>query len=101
VGRTADTDVMINDFSVSKLHAKISIDPILNQYSLVDCGSTNGTSVEEVALTPETPYPIRSKMRIGFGRLCFEILSPRDLFAYLTDRAEGPTSLDIPAIKDD
>ncbi|MDR3309977.1 MAG: FHA domain-containing protein [Oscillospiraceae bacterium] len=55
VGKSRSADFPITDNpSVSRIHAKISVRG--GQYSITDCGSTNGTKVNGVTLQPNAEY---------------------------------------------
>lgn len=47
LGRSSDCDIRINDYSVSRRHARIQ--PVADGYLAVDLQSTNGTFVNDVA----------------------------------------------------
>src|SRR5207249_500834 len=52
IGRTRDCQVIIDDPSISRSHAELSIGPHL---TIVDLGSANGTRVHDCALVPNEP----------------------------------------------
>ncbi len=58
-------DVPVNDDYVSRRHAQISFDSGL--FVLRDLGSTNGTSIDDVRIEPDRPYPLRHDSAIGLG----------------------------------
>lgn len=91
VGRSSDCDVVINDYTISKEHAHLLIDPLLGRFRLVDLGSTNGTLVGDTEVEPGVPIIITSGQWITLGRLNLVLLSPEDFFAYLTTMAETST----------
>jgi len=51
VGRTLESDLVLDDEQVSRRHAMISHDPATNSYILTDLGSTNGTYVNDRPVT--------------------------------------------------
>ena len=71
VGRAAESDVVIEDDSVSAAHARLEWD--LGAWRITDLGSTNGTSVEGVKLAANipTPLPYGSTVRVGGVKMIF------------------------------
>jgi len=66
---------------ISRYHASIELKN--DQYYLVDHHSHNGTWLNGVALTPETPYPLRNGDKIQLGsqrphgiQIIFTLTSP-------------------------
>lgn len=78
VGRAANSDVLIDDDSVSALHARLEWD--LGAWRITDLGSINGTAVEGVKLAPNipTPLPYGSTVRVGGVRLQFREVAAAD-----------------------
>lgn len=81
VGRGADADVVIDDDSVSALHARLEFD--LGAWRITDLGSTNGTAIEGVKLAPNvpTPLPYGAAVRFGGVKLHFREVESADLAA--------------------
>jgi hypothetical protein len=81
IGRTANNDVVINDSSVSRLHAYIRRDG--NNWLVADAGSKNGSWLRATKLEArrETQLPSRTVLRIGEVELTF--YTAADLFAAL------------------
>jgi two-component system, cell cycle response regulator len=79
IGRTAGADIVIPDSSVSRRHAVIRrAAPGVDDFEVIDLGSTNGTivegeRVERLALKPG------SKVAIGGRILKFELVDKTDL----------------------
>jgi hypothetical protein len=71
VGRAAESDVVIDDDSVSATHARLEWD--LGAWRITDLGSTNGTTVEGIRLASNipTPLPYGSTVRLGGVKLIF------------------------------
>lgn len=61
IGRADSNDVQVKAGEVSKFHAYVTFDE--GGPSLVDAGSTNGTAVNDVALSPRTPHPLCRRPR--------------------------------------
>jgi pSer/pThr/pTyr-binding forkhead associated (FHA) protein len=67
IGRTSENDIAIPEYSVSRKHCIIArVEP---EYRLTDMGSTNGTIVDGVRLTPQKPLRLRGGETISLGRL--------------------------------
>lgn len=84
LGRSATVDLRLNDLTISKQHARIEVKQ--EKFFLSDLGSSNGTSVNAVALQPFIPKEICAGDRIGFGKNYFIFLSPERLH---TNMQEG------------
>jgi pSer/pThr/pTyr-binding forkhead associated (FHA) protein len=70
VGRAENSDVRLPDYSVSPRHA--SFRQRGGDYLIVDEGSTNGTFVGPVRLSPQAPRVVRSGDQIRIGRIWVE-----------------------------
>lgn len=68
VGRSpAASTFVINHEQVSRQHFRLSL--VAQQVMLEDLGSTNGTSVDGVAVETGRPTPVRDGSRLGLGDL--------------------------------
>lgn len=68
VGRSpAASTFVINHEQVSRQHFRLSL--VAQQVVLEDLGSTNGTSVDGVAVETDRPTPVRDGSRLGLGDL--------------------------------
>lgn len=78
IGQGAQSDVVIADDSVSKVHARLEFEH--GGWRLTDLESTNGTYVEGVRLAPEVPTPVvyGSTVRFGGVRLQFRAVETAD-----------------------
>lgn len=97
IGRGASCDVRIPDASVSQRHAVLSAQGA--EYQIIDEGSTNGTFVGGVRLSPKAPRALRSGDMVRVGRVWLEVrvdqsaptpdlaLATRDLALALVQRA--------------
>ncbi len=70
IGRGQGCDVRLPDPSVSQRHATVRVEG--GKHSLVDEGSTNGTFVGGVRLSPQTPRALRTGDLIRVGRVWLE-----------------------------
>lgn len=69
VGRTANSDLVINDEFASSMHAKLVL--VGDDWVLQDLNSTNGTFLDGKKVT--TPATIRAGMTIRIGTTNFEL----------------------------
>jgi hypothetical protein len=82
VGRFHNTDIVINDYTVSKVHAWFVLDPITNSYWLTDAGSTNGTWVGSHCLRKGERSSVLSGQRVTIGRLVFQFFVADDFYRF-------------------
>lgn len=66
VGSNFQNEMVIPDSSISRYHASIKIDPKKRVY-IVDNGSTNGTKVNGIKITPHQPVQIKKGHNIMLG----------------------------------
>jgi pSer/pThr/pTyr-binding forkhead associated (FHA) protein len=74
-------DIVISDDSVSKRHALFEAKP--EGMTLMDCGSTNGTTIGELELRPNERYVLRGGESIGMGNFSFLFHTPDGFLNYL------------------
>jgi hypothetical protein len=75
VGRTSNSDLVIPDDSVSKLHAFFQRLGDSNVFGLTDAESTNGTFLNDVRLTAHaTPVAAPPGSRVRFGRIALTVM---------------------------
>jgi hypothetical protein len=81
IGRTPNNDVVINDTSISRLHAYVK--RASDRWVVADAGSKNGSSLRGAALEPrrEQPLPSRAQLKLGDVDLTFYLAT--DLYAAL------------------
>jgi hypothetical protein len=65
IGKGSRSDILIDDDSVSTLHARIEHDRA--GWRITDLGSANGTFLDSVRLAPEVPTPLASGAAVRFG----------------------------------
>ncbi len=56
IGRGAENELVVDEAAVSRVHARLEEEA--GSWRIVDLGSTNGTSVDLVALRPWQPHPL-------------------------------------------
>lgn len=89
LGRTAVSDVLVNDYTVSQQHARIRF--ARGHYELEDMGSRNGTRVDGVSIQPQVILQLSSGQVLQFGRVALSFLRPSDLYRSLR-KSMGKTS---------
>lgn len=72
IGRSDGSDVRLPDPSVSLRHASIRAQG--TEYAIVDEGSTNGTWIGGVKLSPQTPRLVKSGDLVRVGRVWLELV---------------------------
>ena len=82
IGRTSDNDVSINDYAVSRRHARFRLVHGVG-YVIEDLNSVNGTAVDGTWIEARKQVPVRSGQVLRFGRLGFTFLEPDDFHAFL------------------
>ena len=88
IGRRAGNDIVINDPYVSGTHATIEI--VGNEVRITDLGSTNGTFMGEVRLTPNLPMPVEPGAVLTLGKSQFVV-------EWVVSPPEESAPSDIPA----
>ena len=83
IGRTALSDVVINDYTVSKHHARIARRPELGFWILEELGSTNGTRFDEVQVSSGAEHRLISGTCVAFGRVEVTSLDAKGFFEFL------------------
>jgi hypothetical protein len=84
VGRTPDNDVTIAESSISARHCFLRV--LGSEISLSDAGSTNGTLVNGVKLSPKKAQKVVEGDVITLGRFTLGFHSPRGFIKALRDR---------------
>jgi two-component system, NtrC family, response regulator AtoC len=100
IGRSKRADVAVDHGSVSREHAKVSVDEF--EIRLEDLGSTNGTFVGERRLAARAPTPVEIGTAFKVGDILFVVKSaaddPASAPAPKTAAASAPTAkIDAPA----
>lgn len=86
IGRTTASDVVINDYTVSKDHGRMLIRP--GRYQLEDTRSRNGTWIEDAQLRPFRPHPLHSGQLVRFGRQTFTFFDVTGFRRFILDEPE-------------
>jgi diguanylate cyclase (GGDEF)-like protein len=80
IGRSSECDIQIDDRSVSRNHAKITVDP--TGVILTDLNSANKTIVKETKLQPNLPYKLENNDQIKCGNVIFKFYEKGNLQAF-------------------
>jgi hypothetical protein len=82
VGRTAENDVSIPEYSISKRHCSFEIkDGMMN---VADCGSTNGTTLNGTPLEKGASVPLCGGEQITMGRFTFVYETPAGFLEFVS-----------------
>jgi hypothetical protein len=81
IGRTTISQVVINDYTVSKEHARMLMRP--GRYQLEDVNSRNGTWIDGTQLRPFQPVELRSGQQVRLGRQSFTFFSATDFRSFI------------------
>lgn len=82
IGRTSDNDVVVNDYAVSRRHARFRRVTGAG-FVIEDVGSVNGTALDGEWLKPNEQTRLRSGQSLRFGRLGFTFLEAKDFHTFL------------------
>jgi hypothetical protein len=74
VGRTADNDVPVPEYSISKRHCLFNVQG--REPTVTDCGSTNGTLLNGLPLVPRKATPLPEQSTLILGRFAFGFFTP-------------------------
>jgi hypothetical protein len=79
VGRARTCDVVVDNFSVSKLHATIAHDRERDLYVIADEGSRNGTRLDGNPVDGAPGATLYAGARVSFGAASYVFLDPPTL----------------------
>jgi hypothetical protein len=79
VGRARTCDVVVDNYSVSKLHATIAHDLERDLYLLTDEGSRNGTRLDGNTVERQPAATLYAGARVSFGAASYVFLDPPTL----------------------
>src|SRR5437868_1710638 len=79
IGRSVETQVYIDDKSLSRSHAKFAV--VGSEVSIIDLGSTNKTIVNGIALAPLAPCKLKNNDQIKTGNIVFKYLEKGNIEA--------------------
>ena len=81
LGRIDTADIVIPDSSISKRHCVFEAKP--EGMTVMDCGSTNGTSLGETEIPANQPVLLRGGESLSAGNFSFLFHTPDSFIAYL------------------
>ncbi|HVV85356.1 MAG TPA: FHA domain-containing protein [Kofleriaceae bacterium] len=79
VGRARTCDVVVDNYSVSKLHATIAHDVERDQYVIADENSRNGTRIDGNPIDPTARIALYAGAKVSFGAASYLFLDPPTL----------------------
>lgn len=86
IGRTSDNDLAIPEYTISTRHCILA--QIGGQVRLTDLGTTNGTMINDVKLTPRKPYVLNGGEVLRMGRFTLLFHLPLGFGEYLRERTQ-------------
>ncbi len=81
IGRAVESQIFIDDGSVSRAHAKIEFRD--NEVVIIDLGSTNKTVVNGSSLPPLAPQVLKNNDQVKTGNVVFKFLDKGNIEAYV------------------
>lgn len=72
IGRAVESDIFIDDRSLSRSHAKFDL--IGSKVTIIDLNSTNKTSINGRDLVPNSPWELQNNDQIKMGNTVFKFL---------------------------
>lgn len=82
VGRSVESQIFIDDKSVSRAHAKFVV--YNNEVSIIDLGSSNKTVINGDLCQPLSPYKLKNNDQIKTGNVIFKFLEKGSIEAATT-----------------
>ncbi len=73
VGRNPDNDVVVDEVAVSRYHAMFKLDEKSGEVTVMDLGSTNGVTVNNIEIKSGTPYKLQQRDTVFIGRAVFNL----------------------------
>ena len=83
IGRTVNSDVVVNDYTVSKIHARVAKRTHLGHWVLEEMGSTNGTKMDAMRLDGGMEHKLSSGVCIVFGRVELTFMDSKGFYEFL------------------
>ncbi len=88
LGRTQDNDIIIQDPTVSRLHASFYQESHTGTWYVSDAGSHNGTWNNGTLLIPGRPEPLFARAALRFGDVQATFLQPDTFHDFVLARME-------------
>lgn len=93
LGRAPDCDIVIEDPTVSRLHAVFRKEPHTGMWQVVDAESHNGTFLAGVLIVPGRPTPLFERAALRFGAVEMSFLRASAFAQYVQARMIGSVRL--------
>jgi hypothetical protein len=93
LGRTPECDIVLEDATVSRLHASFRREPHTGMWHVVDAESHNGTYQAGVLILPGRPMPLFERASLRFGGVEMTFLQASAFEQYVQARAAAPVRL--------
>lgn len=77
IGKSSDNDFVINNPTVSRSHAMLTVADDNQHATLRDLGSTNGTYVNGIRINTDTPINLTSQLRFGSETTTLSVILSR------------------------
>jgi hypothetical protein len=90
LGRSPDCDIVVEDATVSRLHAFFRQEPHTGMWHVVDAESHNGTFQAGVLIVPGRPAPLFERASLRLGGVEMTFLHASAFAQYVQARASAP-----------
>lgn len=95
IGRSKETDLRLQDPSVSRQHARLRFDPVARHFLVFDRGSANGTLVNGISAPAGQPLQPGDRLTLGEFEFIFEELPPAAQAAEVVVPLTEPVTLQL------
>ncbi len=92
IGRSMNSTIFVDDRSVSKSHAKVSI--ANDEVHILDLESTNNTMVNDETIPPLVPVKLHSNDQIKTGNVLFKFLEGGSIEAHAMEQLQTKSEKD-------
>jgi hypothetical protein len=86
LGRSESNDVVVQNSSVSRLHALIHRDARSGEWRITDAGSRNGTFVNGMKVAAEQSAPLTDGITVRLGDVHMRFLLPNSFLTHLESK---------------
>ncbi len=92
IGRNPESSIFIDDKSISRSHAHVMI--IGGEVTIQDLGSSNKTSINNMALIPMSPHRLKNNDQVKCGNVILKYYTPGSLEAALNKQLNEKSERD-------
>jgi MFS family permease len=92
LGRSSDCDIVIDHYSISKVHAYITREPN-GSFTIRDAGSRNGITINGSRVGAQQTAKLKPDDVIRIGAVMARLIYPRPLYGLLTDKPSARSAL--------